>query len=422
MKGILNAFEAQKGCNHKCRPSVLRLGGNDGISDPGAVSLAAALKLAVKSDDDTQQYTHVLEELDLSSCNIGDAGAESIALALAFNPNCLSKLDLSNNKISNIGAISLGRALVEAHRKKIMNQDKTFVLNEIILDNNVEIGDEGAKVLAEAMSCGAIRCISIRSCSIKAAGAAAFGNTISCLSKQRVNADTFEIDLSGNTLGVRPLKKKTGLKDKASSHISSLTKTLQKGWKGGLKGAGVSMGLSVESDDEAEALMEDLIEVESESDQERMQAAIRCGARSFVNEILDGIKDDRSFKDCKSNLNFLVGFRRCNLEEGGIDAISAAVTEVKKRTNASLLVDVSMNSMETEVTSALLGDKNEASLLNSLAQRHLSALSVLKEARERASMSADAAMARADVEKQFQFGGFPFDDEDSDHQYDDEYY
>lgn len=75
------------------------------------VALAAAIRLAVHDteSDATANKSNtqpcVLEELDLSSCNVGDAGVEALALALAYNPYCLSKkMDLSNNQISDVGA------------------------------------------------------------------------------------------------------------------------------------------------------------------------------------------------------------------------------------------------------------------------------------------------------------------------------
>ena len=118
------------------------------------------------SDESNGGDGTIMEELDLSSCNIGDVGAEAIALALACNPSSLKRLDLSSNKITDVGAIALGRALIESRERT-----SSFALEQIILDNNGGIGDDGAAVLAKAVSSGAVRSIHLRSCSIRAEGA-----------------------------------------------------------------------------------------------------------------------------------------------------------------------------------------------------------------------------------------------------------
>ena len=425
-QGILNSFESKQTCKHTYRPSILRLGGNEAIEDAGAVSLAAALRLAVSSpENDDKHNENILEELNLSSCNIGDAGAESLALALAYNPNCLSKLDLSNNAITDVGARAIGRALVEAHHQNIMNGCSSRVLDEMVLDNNVKIGDEGAEMLAEAMSCGAVRCISLRSCSVQAGGAAAFGKTIVSLARRKGKGlARYEIDLSGNALGIKPVKKKKGLKDKASSHISSLGKTLQKGWRGGLKGASVSMGLTAESDDDEEGLsvMGGLIDDEDEDNEQTTLTALRCGARSFAAAIIEDAHQESNIEESEK-LNAIIAFRRCNLDDGALDALSASLTEFDKKSGAKVAIDVSMNTVEHETILALMRDEKEVALLNSMSRRHMAALSVLNESRERAALAADVARARANVESQF--GGMSFEDDDDqykDDQYEDDQY
>lgn len=403
----MNAFENQRQSNQRgYRPSILHLGGNGDIGDPGAVSLAAALRLAISttgSNDVKDDNQRVLDELDLSSCNIGDAGAESLALAIAYNPLCFSKLDLSNNHISDVGASAIGRALVEAHRKMLIcGTNNSCSLEAIILDNNVDIGDIGAGALADAMACGAVRCISLRSCSITSGGAAAFGKTVLSLATRKeiiYDANLFEIDLSGNTLGIRPVKKKKGFKDKASSHITSFGKTLQKGWKGSLKSAGVGMGLTAESDDDEEAVMGGLIDDDGD-DQDSVKmyaAATRCGARAFAAEVLK-MKDGN---ECLNQMIVRIGFRRCNLDDGAYDSLAAAVNRLKDLRGAHLAVDASLNTIEAETAAALRGDVKQVNVLNSMAQRHMEALAVLEEAQERAAMAAEAAAARANVEKQF---------------------
>lgn len=196
----MNAFESNraKEVNLEYRPSVLHFGGNNAIGDAGAVALAAALRMAKGHNH------HVLEELDLSSCNIGDAGVEALALAVASNPDCLRRLDLSNNKISDAGATSLGKALVDANRVS------DVIFENIILDNNVGISDGGAAALAEAWAYGAVKSISLRSCSVQAQGASAFGRALVSLANRNNQCHHFFLDLSGNHFGTLKKAKKGG--------------------------------------------------------------------------------------------------------------------------------------------------------------------------------------------------------------------
>eukprot|EP00984_Skeletonema_dohrnii_P022131 scaffold11243_cov166-Skeletonema_dohrnii-CCMP3373.AAC.1 len=204
-RGICNAYERNQiqssdntddGCLYEGRPSILRIGGNPAIGDAGAVALAAAFRMAA-SDDNNGGDCMIMEELDLSSCNIGDVGAEAISLALACNPSSLKRLDLSNNKITDVGAIALGRALIESRERT-----SGFALDQIILDNNALIGDDGAAALAKAVSAGAVRSVHLRSCSIRAEGAAEFGKALIEIVKhsktRQFQSAQIEIDMSGN--------------------------------------------------------------------------------------------------------------------------------------------------------------------------------------------------------------------------------
>lgn len=60
---------------------------------------SAAFRMAISdSSNNTNDDTlPVMEELDISSCSVGDVGVEAIALAISSNPGCLLRLDLSNN-------------------------------------------------------------------------------------------------------------------------------------------------------------------------------------------------------------------------------------------------------------------------------------------------------------------------------------
>jgi hypothetical protein len=210
------------------------------------------------------------------------------------------------------------------------------------------------------------------------------------------------------------------LRDKASSHISYIGKTLQKGWKEGLKGAGVSMGLTGESDDDEEKLsvMGGLIDTEDDREDEQLfEATARCGARSFSAEILKAETGGLSVrKEQAGQLSVSVAMRRCSLDDGAIDALSAAVTEMMKNFGSNLVIDVSMNSVGPRTMAALLRDKNEEKLLHTMAKRHMTTLAVMNEARERAALAAEAAKARADMEEKF--GGFLFNDDATDSEFD----
>jgi len=421
-RGILNSAETDAFVN---RPRSLHLGGNCAIGDAGTVALAAALRLGTPPNKYTKDA--LIDELDLSSCNVGDAGAEALALALAFNPYCLALLDLSNNQVTDEGAKALGRALVEASRVKFSRGDESaLVLKELVLDNNSALGDEGANALAKAVACGAIRSISIRSCSVRAEGAAAFGKAIISLTSNKKHRGFVSIDLSGNQFGtIKPRKKKgaaysaTLIRDKASSHIGFIGKSIQSR----LKGAGVSMGITAESDDDEENVMSGLIDSPEEAETENLiESSTRCGARSFAGEILNDGDDERKGKLRKDVVfryeetddiisNVRIGMRQCCLDSGAIDALSAAIIGARK-VLVDLSIDVSMNpDLDSAVENALLG-VNGAKLLSKLADRHLNALELLQHSRKRAELAAAAAASRVHTEIGF---GSAFDDYDYDY-------
>ncbi|KAL7542252.1 hypothetical protein ACHAXR_012797 [Thalassiosira sp. AJA248-18] len=382
-RGILNAFERKSNGAHiaSSRPSVLRMGGNNAIGDAGTVALAASLRMAMGNDSDSHHV--VLEELDLSHCNVGDAGAEALALALGFNPGCLCRLNLSNNKITDAGAKSLGRALVDASRSGV-------VFEQIILDNN-DIGDDGAAALADALACGSVKSISVRSCAIQAQGTAAFGKALMLLANGK-NCDGsthYHIDLSGNHFGTRMIKKKKGIRDKASTNIKFIGKTL----KGAAKRFGSeTMGLTAESDDDEE-IMGGLIDDEEEINSDKIQA---CGGHAFAGEILGNDQHLQSQK--KERALISVGMRQCRLDAGAIDALSASIVGA---TSCHLSVDVSMNEVEdTSIADALIDAKNNPKLLSTMAHRHVDFLARLADARQR------------QLEAVEEIGGTFFDNED----------
>eukprot|EP00985_Skeletonema_marinoi_P018309 scaffold10205_cov215-Skeletonema_marinoi.AAC.12 len=417
-RGICNAFERNQiqssdntdGCLYEGRPSILRIGGNPAIGDAGAVALAAAFRMAA-SDDNNGDNGVIMEELDLSSCNIGDVGAEAISLALACNPSSLKRLDLSNNKITDVGAIALGRALIESRERT-----SGFALDQIILDNNALIGDDGAAALAKAVSAGAVRSVHLRSCSIRAEGAAEFGKALIEIVKhsktRQFQSAQIEIDMSGNHFGISKPKKKKGaaysaslLRDKASSNIKFIGKSLQSRIKGGF-----GMGLTTaESDDDEEEMGNVMGEILSddedveEFDSDRLKAIARCGARLFSSEIINRASDS-SVQAKQTNddarLQIMVGMRQCCLDDGAIDALAAAKVGARK-SGTILSIDITMNAGVDDATKAALKGDEEEELLSSIAERHSNEMKRILEAQERREAAAEVAAARVQEQDRF---------------------
>ena len=418
-RGICNAHELRRSqilqsedgtdcCLYNGRPSILRIGGNPAIGDAGAVALAAAFRMTTSDDTDGEgDNGRIMEELDLSSCNIGDVGAEAIALALASNPSSLKRLDLSSNKITDVGAIALGRALIESRERT-----SSFALDQIILDNNVLIGDEGAAALAKAMSSGAVRSVHLRSCSIRAEGAAEFGKALVEMMKHsktlQFQSTQIDIDISGNPFGISKPKKKKGaaysaslLRDKASSNIKFIGKSLQSRIKGGF-----GMGLATaESDDDEEEMGNVMGEILSddedveEFDSDRLKAIARCGARLFSGEILNTASESNApakLASKEARLQILIGMRHCFLDNGAIDALAAAKVFAEKADAISILsIDIAMNTgIEDATIEALKGVEGEEDLLTSIAERHSNEMKRILEAEERRKAAAEVAAAR----------------------------
>ena len=415
-RGILNAYERNRILSEdktRClyRPSILRIGGNPAIGDAGAVAIAAAFRMAT-SDDNTDSSALIMEELDLSSCNIGDVGAEAIALALACNPSSLKKLDLSNNKFTDVGAIALARALLESRERR-----SGVALEQIILDNNVGIGDDGAAALAKALSAGVVSSVHIRSCSICAEGAAAFGKAVIEMAKQigtrQFCSTQVDIDMSGNHFGISKPKKKKGsvysasfLRDKASSNIKFIGRSLQSR----LKGSGFGLGLTTaESDDDEEdfgnIMGEDLSDDEDveEIDSDRIKDIARCGARSFSGEILGPSCDDTTKVNDSMMLQISIGMRQCFLDNGAIDSLAAAILSMRN-VGTFMSVDVNMNTDVDDLTrAALRGDDDDEVLLSSCSERYMNEVKRVMDAEERRQAAAEVAAARM-------HGTFPDDD------------
>lgn len=391
-------------------PLTLHLCGNEAIGDAGTAALAAAIRSCSKNGV-------ILNELDLSSCNVGDAGAEALALALKG----VQSLDLSNNQIADDGAASIGRALVDSDDN---------CCSEFDLSNNHGIGDAGAADLAGAVEHGAIRILRLRSCQVHADGAKAFGESLVGLSKLKQDDSTVvDIDLSGNPLGVLRGKKKnegskysaSNIKSKASATTASYMNFIGKKIKSGLKEVGLDTGnraYSVDSDDDEED--------NSGVSQDKQDASkARCGAKAFASAIVVGDHEEElPVDECKVKCN--LGARHCFLDRGGADALAATVLQARQRLGIDLVIDAKMNPVvEEDMIEALHGDNPD--VLEEMAERHMSVLETLRIAEERAVEAAAAVASRRRQEAEWEsddYGGlFPDDEDDydSDARYDDEY-
>lgn len=404
-QGIIKRFESLP----SPPPLTLHLCGNEAIGDAGTAALAAAIR---------SSQGIVMNELDLSSCEVGDAGAEALALALER----VKALDLSNNKITDEGAAAIGRALTE-------------VTTSLDLSNNHEIGDTGATEIAAALGRGVIRNVSLRSCQVYADGAKALGTALVSLSRCKQETCLIRMDFSGNPLGILRGKKKSdggkysasNLKSKASKTTASYMNFIGRNIKSALKDTGLDAIIgnraeSGDSDDEEE---------DQEDDSRHMHDAskARCGAKAFASAIVVSDFEETELELVeKSRITCHFAVRHCFLDRGGADALAAAVIQAKQRLGVELVIDARMNPvLEEEMVDALRGDDPDT--LEEMAERHMSVLETLRIAEERAVEAAAAAAARRreEAECESDYGGldldhFEQDDDgyDSDAKYDDE--
>ena len=366
----------------------------------------------------------MLRNLNLSSCGIGDAGAEALALALESFPGCIRNLDLSNNQISNDGAAAIGNAL--------SSSADSGVLESLDLSNNPSLGDLGAMALAGAMERAKLRAVSLRSCKVRADGAKAFGSTLAKLS-ERATLTSVNIDLSGNPLGVLRGKEKKGgkisasaLKRKASATTASYMNLIGKKIRSGLKDAGLDFptGSNPESGDSDDE------DKDGTGDSDKSHASkARCGAKAFASAIVVGEHaHDVETTSVDPKLKVHLAMRHCFLDRGGADALAAIVIQSKERLGVDLVIDVRMNLvLEEEMVEALRGE--DPPTLEEMCERHMSVLEILLVAEVRAAQAVVAAAERAKEEaawdEEDDFGlnmdGFGGEKEDSD-DYDAEYF
>jgi hypothetical protein len=406
----------------------LYLSGNEAIGDSGVAALAAALKTASRLTNSQP----VIHTLDLSSCGVGDAGAEALANAIEGNPGCIRVLDLSNNKITDEGAASLGRALQQTKTSYTSSDMQSISMDSLNLSNNKHIGDKGLSELASAMAYEALRRLSLRSCSVQADGASAVGKMFSFLSTKRPrshfspNAITVEVDLSGNPFGTLHEKEKSTmssysaslLKSKASATTASYLNFIGKKIKSGLKDAGLDIeGLITsdsqsdhDDDDEHSKEDEDSGEMSDESealDMVSKYSSSQCGAKAFADAILDNQDNcdnlEPSYEDYSQldRHRFDLGMRSCALDTLAYDALASTIIHLRNRHNTDLFIDTELNrNVDTNIVAALRGPRSNGHLvsLEAMSNKYLEARKTMRLARERAMKAAEAAATRLEAE------------------------
>ena len=399
-KGLLDsANKAKTEPTQRRSLRSLHLGSNR-VGDAGAAALAAALRTAPQSSEP------LLEVLDLSTCDISDAGCEALALAIRDNPGCVRTLDLSNNRITDDGCVSLALAA------------SGTALANIDLSNNKDITDRGAAALATAIERGAIKSLVIRSCSIKAAGAEALGTALCALASSKkvdIADEEYSLDLSGNTFGIQNVEKKKGsaslLKSKASATTKAYMGFLGKKLRSGLNQAGISGFVpSAESDDDEEELDGDLIDGDYDEGSESGKSGGKCGARAFADAIVgeNSVAGSKQISPLgEKRLRIRIGMRRCFLDERAADSLAAAIVCGRDSHNMDISCDVAMNSALDQSTVSALAEKDDDELISDMSTKYFGVLEALRIAQQRAREATEAARARARAENAFgsAFGG-----------------
>jgi hypothetical protein len=454
----------------------LYLSGNADIGDAGCAALAAAVRLVnlnrrkqEKNKDDSidvdgSDDLFVLDVLDLSSCNIGDAGTEALAMALETGALCIQHLDLSNNQISDRGVAAIAQALLKAKKNDRKNKSQTSSPLMACLDvsGNAGIGNQGAAAMAACVAAQCVSTLKIRSCSIQADGAAAMAKALIAMAGATVKERSIhvDVDLSGNAFGTNKVKKKksgtsaSALSAKATKtsrkYIGMFGKRLSSGLRD-VAGVDISafMGSSstMESDDDMEDMMgidgeqreagsgnsidadddhEDS-KLESEEHARHVASGGRCGARSFADPFVNVTSSDASniiANTVESNLKCTIGLRKCSLDKRAFDALALTMLQARQRLGIDMKIDASMNDMgaaEDEIKPAvenLLTGTVDSEELQNAAKRYQMLMEVMQRARERAAEAVAAAAQRSQAESAF--GSAWIDDEDEDN-YDNHY-
>lgn len=404
-KGIINRYSSPDEKTKPAIPLSLHFCGNPDLGDSGTAALAAAIRTVVADAKNNNDV--ILDTLDLSACEVGDAGAEALAMALESCPClCIRHLDLSNNKISDIGATAIAHAL-------LASGSTGPALESLDLSGNTEIRDQSASALADAVGKGLISCITLRSCHILADGAAAFGKAIHNLAmNSNPNPASLHIDLSGNPFGILRGKTKKGnkysasaIKSKATATTSAYMSIIRKGIKSGLKDYGVDIpGSTVDSDDDEEARDGMGGELTGEGDPDPGKG--RCGIKAFANAILDAddnSEDSESYPSRSTPFQCTLGLRRCFLDHSAADALAAVLVHSQDDMGINLNIDIDLNPvLEEDMTDAIQGNEAQDMLLRDMSDRYHDALDALRAARERAVEAARTAAARIEADAELE--------------------
>ena len=409
-KGLMARYDqVQRGAGTETKfpPQLsLYLTRNEAIGDPGVAALSAAIRtIASKHKGCT-----VFASLDLSGCGVTDTGAEALAIALEQNPLCIHNLDLSNNEITNNGAAALGRALAQREG------DRCGKIKTLDLSNNKGIEDSAAKALAVALGQGTIDRLVLRSCHIRADGAAALVKALKVLALSKHRPRQLKLDLSGNPLGILRKKPKssggkysaTALRSKATAttaaYMNLIGKTVQKG----LKDLGIAEGGgpdTLESDDEEES------QSNGKEQEEEDSSKVKCGALAIADafflddeEVDEEGNEPSTERPTEMHFKVELGLRHCAFDTRASEALAAVRQELRSSpVNMDVLIDVRMNNvLEEDTVSALRGDPAFESDLSGMAERYLEAMETLRRARERSLQAAKTTQSRMRAEQEME--------------------
>jgi len=401
-KGIIQRFSEDRNATASC--ISLSLCGNPAMGDSGMAAIAATLRSTANHP--------VLDRLDLSGCNIGDAGAEALAMAIDSWQCCVVKhLDLSNNKISHRGAESLARSLGDARRR----MKDSIVMESLDLSNN-PVGDLGM----EALSLHAFRAVpslTLRSCGIQADGAACVGDGL----RELLNAaerPNFSIDLSGNPFGILRAKLKSGgkasrLKSKASETAASYVNQGIGFIKKGLKDVGVDIGAAEDSDDEDGFGPGNTI-LEGEVDASK----VRCGARA-LHGAFTNIEHDARTEDSKLK-EVWVGLRHCHFDHTAAESLASLKLFAKEKLGLSVTLDVGLNEVLEEDSIEALHDQ-DMDRLEEMSEAYMDKIRIIESSKRRRNRAPSLIEEEMEDEDDWSAPVMDGDQWDSDADYEDDY-
>jgi len=181
------------------RVKALDLRSNPGIGDEGVEAIAGGL-----------YGNTTLDSLELGSVNLGSAGCSALALAIPFC--CLDYLDLNDNNIGDRGAIAIatacasqgriqrlcvcGNSITHVGAKAIASVLKQSKMEYLAMNRN-QIGDGGAKALAEAIrGNGDLARLEISNNGIGVQGGLAIAKAL----RQNKNSSIYSLNLSYNLI------------------------------------------------------------------------------------------------------------------------------------------------------------------------------------------------------------------------------